>query len=643
LAIPLSIVLITLVVFAPALWNDFVGWDDHMNLVKNPNYRGLGWTQLRWMVTTTLMGHWIPLTWVTFGLDYLLWGMNPFGYHLTNLLLHSANALVFYFVARRLLRHSMTGLPATTLRLGAGAAALFFALHPLRAESVAWVTERRDVLSGVFFLLTTLVYLKACEAEGARKLSLLAGSVGCYALALASKSIVMTLPLILILLDFYPLRRLGGRWREWTAPVARRIWAEKIPYLVLAIAGGGAALSAVAPGLTSLEESSLSDRVVLALHSLWFYVWKSLFPLGLSPLYELPARVSLLDPPFLLSAILVGIITAALFLLRRRWPAGLATWVAYGVILAPVSGLAHNGYQIVADRYSYFSCLGWALLVGGGVCALVRASASGALRPSLGRLGAGALAVSFVGLGALTWLQVQVWRDTQTLWLSALELNPDCAICHHNLGVHLDRQGRPVLAIEHLQRALALSPDSVMTYWRLGVAYLHAGRPAEAIPHFREVLRRSPLDGDIIRSHGSLGLALLYTGRPAEAIPHFREVLTRIPDDVDIHNHLGVALVQQGNLGEGIDHLRQAVRLDPGHAVAHTNLGFALTTHGNPTEAIAYFRRAIELTPENPEPRVGLARAYLALGKTGAAREEYEVVKRLSPRLASQLAPLLQR
>ncbi len=625
------------------------------------------------MLTTIVMGHWIPLTWMTFGADYLLWGMNPVGYHLTNLLLHTANAAVFYFVALRLLRLVTTGVEEVTLRLGAGAAALFFAVHPLRAESVAWVTERRDVLSGLFFLLTILAYLKASELEGAQRLRFLAGSVVCYVLALTSKSIVMTLPIVLILLDIYPLRRLGGRWQDWIAPQARRVWVEKIPYVLLASAGAGMALYSVSGHLTPLEWYPLPARFAMALYSLWFYVWKTVFPLGLSPMYELPARVNPLDLPFLLSAIGVGVITGGLFLMRRRWPAGLAVWIYYGAILAPVSGIPHVGYQLVHERYSYLSCLGWALLLGFGVCAGIRARAGGALGPTVSRLAAGAVAFWLIGLGALTWQQVQVWRDTETLWRYALEFDPNCSICHTNLGVFLDTQGFTALAIGHLERALALRPDRVVPHRGLGVALLHAGRPAEAIGHFQRVLEQDPDDVDIltnlgfaliqrgtpglaiehlqralalkpdrVRTHGYLGVALLHAGRPAEAVPHFQEVLVRSPTDATTHDHLGVALIQQGKLEEGIEHLRQAIRLDANYVTAHTNLGMALTGAGNAAEAIQHFHRAIELKPEIPLPRYGLVQAYVAVGKTGLAQEEYEALKRLSPRLASQLSPLLR-
>src|SRR5438445_2307411 len=218
--IPLALALTAFLVFLPALWNGFVEWDDPMNLSENPEYRGLTWPQIRWMFTSVLMGHWIPRTWLTFGLDYVIWEMKPAGYHLTSLVIFAANAAVFYFVALRLLGRA-AGFSEGVLRLSAIVATLFYAVHPLRAESVGWLTERRDVLSGLLFLLTVLLYLKACDASGRRRRWQLAASVSTYVLALVSKSSVMVLPAVLIVLDIYPLRRLGGRWQEWTSARAR--------------------------------------------------------------------------------------------------------------------------------------------------------------------------------------------------------------------------------------------------------------------------------------------------------------------------------------------------------------------------------------------------------------------------------------
>src|SRR3989441_8329744 len=262
---PLLVALLTLTAFLPTLQNQFVSWDDDKNFLENPHYRGLGWTHLRWMWTTHL-GHYIPLTWMTLGLDYLLWGMNPVGYHLTSLLLHAANAVVFFFVVRRILT---LALPSPSehgyaLAVSSGFAALVFAIHPLRVESVVWVTERRDVLSGLFYLVAILLYLRACE-RGARGRGWYWLSVAVFGCALFSQSIAGSLPVVLLILDVYPLRRLGGALGWWSEP-ARRVYVEKIPFVLLAAAASAIAVMAqsLVRAPLSLAQLSLPGRVAVS-------------------------------------------------------------------------------------------------------------------------------------------------------------------------------------------------------------------------------------------------------------------------------------------------------------------------------------------------------------------------------------------
>src|SRR5213594_890868 len=429
--IPFAVALLTFVVLSPALRNGFVEWVDQINLTNNEDYRGLGSAQLKYFFTTTLMGHYIPLTWLTFGLDYVLWGMTPMGYHLTSLIIFAANAAVLYFVALHLLAKA-AALAGVPLRVAAVAATLFFALHPLRAESVAWATERRDVLSGLFFLLTILTYLRMCEASGRRRGWLLAGGAVTYLLALASKGSVMVLPAVLILLDVYPLRHRS-----------RRVLLEKIPFVVLGLAGAAVAYYAQNANafLTPLQHYPLTARIGMAFYSLWFYASKTVAPQALGPLYELPARVNPLDWPFLGPALAVTVLTAALVALRRRWPAGLAVWVYYAIALGPVIGIVHSGYQLTNDRYSYLPAIGFALIVGAAVGAVVSAGADGVLRPALVKA---VIVLMIVWLGGLAYLsaqQTQIWRDTESLWRYAVEVEPDCSLCHGNVGTYLLDRG----------------------------------------------------------------------------------------------------------------------------------------------------------------------------------------------------------
>src|SRR5213596_3257731 len=290
---PLLVVLVTISAFLPTLQNQFVNWDDKQNFLENPHYRGLAGAHLRWMWTTLHMGHYAPLTWMTLGLDYLLSGMNPLGYHLTSLLLHAANAVVFYFVALRILTLALPSLAdgGHALAASAGFAALVFAIHPLRVESVAWVTERRDVLSGLFFLLTILVYVRSCEREarGRRWYWL---SVALFACALLSKSMAVSLPVVLLILDVYPLRRLGGPI-GWRTASARAVYLEKIPFVLLAAAASALAFLAqfLLQSMPPLAELSVPARLAVSAYGLSFYLWKMLVPLNLSPRYGRPLPV----------------------------------------------------------------------------------------------------------------------------------------------------------------------------------------------------------------------------------------------------------------------------------------------------------------------------------------------------------------
>src|SRR5205809_1192704 len=485
--IPLVIAFSTFAAFLPTLQNQFVSWDDDKNFLENPHYRGLGWTQLRWMWTTHL-GHYIPLTWMTLGLDYLLWGMHPLGYHLTNLLLHAANAVVFFCVVRRLLT---LALPSPSehgyaLAVSSGVAALVFAIHPLRVESVAWVTERRDVLSGLFYLLTILLYLRAREREE-RGRAWYWLSVAAFVCALLSKSMVVNLPVVLLILDVYPLRRLGGAV-GWLSESARRVYVEKIPFVLLSAGASAIALMAQLSHDTMVSVVQLSGlgRLAVSAYGLSFYLWKMVAPVNLSPLYELPPAVNPWAPPFLLSYGVVVALTAIVLAFRRRVPGLPAAWVAYIVVLLPVLGIFQSGPQIAADRYTYLASLGWAILVSAGVLSCRRSSRRSKTGTPATWLLTGIALCVVVGLGVLTWSQAKVWRDSEKLWSHAAGIDPRSPLAQNNFGYELYRQGKLAEAIEHYRQALRLKPDYALTHTNLGLALIRQGKLAEAFEHLQQ-------------------------------------------------------------------------------------------------------------------------------------------------------------
>src|SRR2546422_3095095 len=568
--IPVLIALVTFAAFLPTLQNQFVTWDDATNFLENAHYRGLGWTHIRWMWTTHL-GHYVPLTWMTLGLDYLLWGMNPFGYHLPSLVLHAANAVVFFFVVRRILTRALPS-PSErghALAVAAGFAALVFAIHPLRVESVAWVTKRRDVLSGLFYLSAILMYLRACE-RGARGRGWYWAAVGLFAGALLSKSMVVNLPFVLLILDVYPLRRLGGFVGWWSEP-ARRIYIEKIPFVLLAAAASAIAVMAQSSvhAAASLAQLSVPGRLAVAAYGSGFYPRKMVVPVNLSPLYELPRTVDPMAPPFILSYALVLAIMAIVLALRRRVPGLPAAWVAYVVVLLPVLGFFQSGPQIAADRYTYLAGLGGAILAGAGLLSCWRTSRTSKTGTPTTLPIAGVATCVVVGLGALTWNQAQVWHDSEKLWTHALARNPQSSIAENNLGVVRADQSKLAEAIEHYQRALQMRPDYADAYFNLGNALFQQGKLAEASDHYRQALA---IKRDHARAHNNWGVVLARQGKLAEAGDHFQAALHIGPDNADAHTNLGNALFQQGKLAEASDHFRQALRLKPDHAAAQSGL-----------------------------------------------------------------------
>jgi len=559
-ALPALIFAASAVPFLPTLRGEFLNWDDGINFLTNSGFRGLGWTQLRWMFTTTLLGHWVPLTWLSLGVNYALGGLDPWGYHLGNLLLHAANAAVFYVIAQRLLAAAWgAAAPAPALIVGAAFAALIFAVHPLRVESVAWITERRDLLSGLFFLVAVWGYLRAvwdapAPRPGWRTLSLVA-----FAAALLSKASTLMLPAVLLLLDVYPL---GRRARGLRALVR-----EKIAYFPLAALAAAIALLALRSGwaMSSYVDVGLPGRLALMTYSFTFYPWRWLWPVGLSPMYELPLTVDPFGWRFLLPLAAFPAITVALYAVRRRWPAALAAWVYSALMVLPVSGAAHAGFQLAADRYSYLSGLGFAMLAGGAVVLAQQAADSGRLRRGLAAALMATAVVVVAAVGAGTWRQSRVWHDSETLWRWAVSVDPECALCHNNLGSALavDAPSNPIAVAEaetHFRRAIALRPERDEPYNNLGGALALQGRLDESAAAFREFLSRRPNVGSAAAALGSI---YVRQDRFSEAIPLLRRGLRLDPSLEGARRDLALALDgeaeasrRQGNAA-GAERLRQ--------------------------------------------------------------------------------------
>ncbi|MFI5361842.1 MAG: tetratricopeptide repeat protein [Elusimicrobiota bacterium] len=612
------VVAAALLAFAPVLRNGFVNWDDDVNLLNNLNYRGLGWPQLKWMFTTCFMGPYQPLSWLSLGADYAVWGMNPAGYHLTSLILHAANAAIFYFVNISVLALALPKFAdrkKPDIYIAAAFAALVFAVHPLRAESVAWATERRDVLSGLFYLLTILFYLR-----GQLWRSLLA-----FALSLLAKATGVTLPVILLVLDVFPLRRLPEEPKRWFAPEFRKIWLEKTPYLLLALilAWVGYRGQAASGAMWSNVDNGEIARVTQAAYSLAFYAWKTAMPFRLTPMYERPTPILPWVWPFWPAVVFVLVVTFGFFQGRRRWPAGAALWMFYGMALAPVSGITRFGQQLAADRYSYLPCLAWAALAGGILLSRLR-TPNLALRKIPLIAAAGLVA----GLGFLTWRQSLTWRDSESLWRHVLSVNPRHVFANNNLGTILSEQGKLDEAAAHLETAIQANPSSMLAQYNLGNVLARLGRRPDAIVHYREALRQDP---GYLPALNNLGFALSYEGRLPEAADSFREALRRDPTHEGSRFGLAAALAQQGKLDEAIENFRIAAQENPKNAVARSYLGSALADKGRTAEAIENFEAALKIDPNCAEAHNGWAIVLLKQGKVDQSIAHFREALRVKP------------
>ena len=591
----LLLVLIPLAVLAafwPTLRADFINWDDDANFLNNPHFRGLDWRNLRWMFTTLHMSNYQPLSWLASCLGYSLWGMNPFGYHAASLAFHMLNAVLFYLVAARLLRlaapvaddvalpiacgacrpsrqRSIAGgfgnPPRVPISIAAACAALFFALHPLRAESVAWLSGQHDLQSGAFYLLAILCYLRACSDE-ARRRRWLVGCAALFAAAMLSKVNGITLPVALLLLDFYPLRRLPTDPRQWLQPQHRRVWLEKLPLLSMAVAAG--LVSLVARHQTAvLQPLGLGFRIQQAFYGLAFYLGKTLVPVRLMPFYPVPLDLRLSSTTVVASAGLVLVLSAVLLHLRRPWPGGLVAWASYVVTLLPVLGLISFSTQLAADRYTYLPCMALAVLGGAAVLAGLR---------QLGTRGRQLLAVGLAAvlllLAGLSWRQSTLWHDSETLFRYTLALKQDIPEVHNDLGFVLVKQRRMDEGMAEYRKALAIKPDFTRAMNNLGLALLGQGRYEEAIELYRTALDLQP---DYAFGHNNLGLALMYLNQPALALPHFQKAVDLVPEYVLAHANLGGALLMMGRIDDAIAQYRKALELRPDYSDAATMLRIA--------------------------------------------------------------------
>ncbi len=596
---------ITWLVFGQTLHHDFINYDDNDYVTKNVQVsRGLSWEGIVWAFTHVHSANWHPLTWISHMVDCQFYGLNPRGHHLTSVWLHAFTAILLFLLLRQM---------TAALWRSAFVAALF-AVHPLHVESVAWVAERKDLLSGLFFMLTAMAYTHYTRAPTVRRYALV---VIVFALGLMCKPMLVSLPLVLLLLDYWPLQRLPAfiSRRADDRNILGRLVLEKLPLIGLGLASCAVTVVAQRAAMQPVTRMSFPDRLANASLAYVDYVRQMFWPKNLAILYPWEeARLTVLNIGFSL-ALLAGISVGVFLLRRHRY---LVTgWLWYLVMLVPVIGILQVGNQARADRYTYLPQIGLYLLITWGAarfCAGWRHR-----RVPLAALGC-AVVGAFVVLGRA---QAAYWRDSEILWRHALACTTDNIIAEGNLGEACHVNGKNDEAMMHFENSLRINPRQAAIHSSLGTLLLEIGRVDESLAHLREAVEIEPNFGD---AQYNLGNTYLQMGEAREAVTHYQKALEIDPNDIQAMNNLAwiLATCSDSGIRDGAKAVELAARADSltarKNSVISATLAAAQAEAGRLTEALATAQRALQLASrEGNSARADSIRIQIATYESGVA------------------------
>ncbi len=533
--------LLSVACYLPALQNGFVDWDDGDYVYENIHLKSSVIDFLKWAFFDFHAENWHPLTWISHALDYALWGLNPLGHHLTSILLHGLNTFLVVILTSRLCRETYgaegTGrsLPERGILSAGLITGLLFGLHPLHAESVAWISERKDLLCAFFFLLSLLAYVRyiaAYKVAGQPHVFPLRNrqylsSLALFGLALLSKPMAVTLPVVLLILDWYP----GGRLKS--AERLRFAIAEKIPFFIMSLGSVVLTLAAQHRAIRPLEIYPLSGRILVGLKALVSYIVKMIWPAGLSPYYPYPAQVSVFSSAYGIPVLLLILVTAFSIVRAERQKAVPAVWAYYVITLLPVLGIIQVGSQEMADRYTYLPSIGPFFLAGLGTM-LVLQKASAAAWPNT-RVRAAALSIVIIAAGLFAYgtvRQIRIWENTLTLWSRVIEASPDFAKAYDNRGATYGGLARYDEAIQDFNRAIEINPKFWRAYYNRGLAFFMEGHDAEALKDFSKAIDLNPAYSE----------TYLYRGKAYEKLGFIEEARQDHAQAVRLNKHTGMGV-----------------------------------------------------------------------------------------------------
>jgi tetratricopeptide (TPR) repeat protein/uncharacterized membrane protein YqjE len=595
----------TLAAFWGARQCQFVNYDDPAYITSNQNLRhGLTAQSARWAFQTGAASNWHPLTWLSHLADVELYGMDPAGHHFTSVLLHTINGVLLFLLLR-----GMTG----ALWRCAFVAALF-ALHPLRVESVAWVSERKDVLSTTFWMLTVLAYVRYAhdlKSQISHFKFFYGLSLVFFALGLMSKPMLVTLPLILLLLDYWPLER----WQRGPAGLC----LEKIPFFVLAAASSVVTFLVQRHGgaVAALAGVPVGARVGNAFISYVRYLGKIFWPARLSPLYPHPGYW----PWWEVAGAVALLAAVSAWVLRRARPQPYLAvgWFWFVIMLAPAIGLVQVGIQSMADRYTYVASVGVFIMLGWGANEWIKKQ----------RWILGAAAVLALGACAvLTPRQVGFWRTSETLFQHAVEVTDNNYLAYNNLGFDLSNRGEAERAMTYFQKSLAINSNYDEAHNNLGYSLAALGRYQEATNEYIKALSLNPR---LTEAHNNLGIALGHLGLTDAGIHEYQIALEEDPRHAGARNNYGVALAMQGKLDEAIAQFRLALASQEDYFSAHSDLGNALALKGDLEGAIREYDYCLKANPKDSQVHNNMGNALAQQGKLAEAAAQYQMALNLKP------------
>ncbi len=596
LILGLLLLVFTLAVYQP-VWNGKQLWDDDAHITKtelrSPGGLGRIWTELG------ATQQYYPLLHSVFWIEHHLWGDSTLGYHVVNILLHFISAVLLVFILHRL------KIP------GAWLAGAVFALHPVQVESVAWITELKNTLSGVFCLSAALVYLKYEQERETRAYAL---ALGLFMLGLMSKSVIATLPVSLLAVIWWKRGRID--WKQDGVPL--------LPFFIVGIASGlfTAWVEHKVIGAGGSEfDFTIIERCLIAGRAVWFYLSKIAWPVDLVFIYPRWTVSQSVWWQYVFP--MAGLILAGvLWWQRNRWRAPLAALICFTATLFPALGFFNVfpfRYSFVADHFQYLACIGPIVLTAAVVSGLNVLKGNRQVMLSMAAL---------LVLGVLTWRQSGMYADAETLYRTIIRENPACWMAHTNLGLLLSDSDRKDEAMAHYQKALAINPNTVEAHTNLGTILEARGQVDEAIAHYQKALEIKP---DSAEAHNNFGIALAHRGQVDEAIAHFRRALEIKPDYAEAHRNLGQILAGRRQIDEAIAHYRKALEIKPDYAEAHNNFGIALAHSGQVDEAIAHFRKALEIKPDYAEAHNNFGIALAHSGQVDEAIAHYRKALEIKP------------